>query len=208
MKSVLAILGLMLMLSCKNSNSDEVSSLPIKDSIPKSQSALDKIDVISMKSGYSKGKIKIYNSDGSIWKEFEYSDNFSDPMIMPYAQKAENSILIFRVTGSDNGMYSIVVNENSGVRKYMKPNDNFFNFQTWQQNILTAFSVGFDNKKNPLKENPSDTSKTTKFDTEQFYHPVSIEGDWLKVKDDNDNLNWIKWRDEKGSLIIEIYYDA
>jgi SH3-like domain-containing protein len=36
---------------------------------------------------------------------------------------------------------------------------------------------------------------------------MKIEGDWLLIQK-NDIQGWIKWRDEKGNLLIEIFYEA
>jgi hypothetical protein len=196
--------------SCKDDNKAKNDNFPKDFLQPQKiqEKQLPKIDVISMKSGYSEGKIIIYNSDGSKWKEFEFTDNFSDSSISPFAEKPENSLLVFRVVGEKDGMYAIKVNEKLDEIKYMKPNETFFEYQTWQQNILKAFSIEFNEAVNPLKLNPDSKSTTIPYDDEQFYHPVSIQGDWLKVKDGNNTIGWLRWRDEKGMLVIEIVYDA
>ena len=172
-----------------------------------SNATLDSINVVSLKEDYSKGAIQLYNHDGSIWKTFEVADNFSDNEIASYAVKPENRIMVFRVVGRKNNFYLIVVNEEKNIIKCIKPKSPYFNYETWQQHIVKAFSVDFLPKKNPLKEMPYTTAKTLPFDKEQFYHPKEIIGNWLKVKDDDNKEGWIKWRNEDGELSITIYYE-
>lgn len=169
---------------------------------------LDSINVVALKEDYSKGPIMFYNIDDTPWKTIEITDDFSDSAIAPYALKPEDRILVFRVIGRKNNAYSIVVNEERNIIKYLKPNIAYFNYETWQQHIIKAFSVDFSPRKNHLKAAPLDTARSLPFDKEQFYHPVEIRGDWLKVKDDNNNVGWIKWRNRKGELLIQIFYEA
>jgi len=178
------------------------------DTVQQSHQSIDSINVIALKEDYQKGLLQVYNEDGTIWKSFEITDNFSDDDIMPFAQKAENRVLVFRCIGRKNNYYAVVVNEDNSIIKYIKPNNPHFTYETWEQQILKVFSVDFDPKSNPLKVEPSTGAKSLLFDEEQFYHPSEIKGEWLKVKDDDDKEGWIKWRNAKGKLIINLYYDA
>ncbi len=209
-KALLLDLLLIAFISCQSAPNDKQRLSNGVDSIQRSsneQNIIKNIDVISLKDDYIKGSIHIYNEDGTVWKSFEFLDTFSDSEIAPFALKSDNKILIFRVVGVNKGHYSIVVNENKRLVKYFKPGNQYFLYETWQQSILKAFSVDFDSEKNPLKTEPTSKAIELPF-KDQFYYPVSIKGDWLEVKDEDDKISWIKWRDEKGSLLVGIYYDA
>ena len=169
---------------------------------------LDSIDIIALREDYDTGAIFLYNKDGTVWKKIEVEDNFSDSSISPFALKPEDRIMVFKVVKKTQDYYAILVNEEKNIIKYIKPNNSYFIYETWQQHILKAFSVEFSPKTNPLRIKQFDNSKPLLFDKEQFYHPVQINGDWLKVKDDNDKVGWVKWRNKKGEIIIQIYYEA
>jgi hypothetical protein len=193
------------LLSCKNNCQEKSKQSDTSQKIKIVK--LYSFDVVALKDDYTKGKIELLNADGTIWKQFQFSDHFSDNDIQPFALKPENSLMVFKVIGRQNGLYAITVNENKNTIKYIKPNLNAFNYETWQTHIVKAFSVEFDETKNPQKSEPSENAKSL-LNKSEFFHPVLIKGDWLKIKDDNGNESWIRWRDSFGNLLINFYYDA
>ena len=213
------------MLSCidkkskaETTNTKEKSALPIevvvaknekKDSI-QSQSVSKSYGFLILKDNKEKEiKVIIYNKDGTEWRSVTINDSFQvSPEFSPYYLKAENSDLIFRCIKEDNNYYSIVVNEEKNTVKYIKTSDIKFQYQTIEKHIISVFSVGFNPKSNPLHNDANDMSKKDDYDVNQFYYPVKIKGNWLMVRDDNDLNHWIKWKDSKGNLIIELFYDA
>jgi hypothetical protein len=199
---LLEFLALIFILGCQSDGSGKEN----KEAVIQSKK-LDSINVISLKDDYSKGLIRLYNQDASLWKSFKMDDNFSDDQINPMAMEGESNILVFRVVGRSDNFYSVIVNEDNGLIKLIEPNNKFFAYETWQDHIVNAFSVEFLPKTNPLRENPSENSRTLLFEEEQFYHPMEIKGDWLRVRDEQDKEGWIKWRNEKGELLVEIFYE-
>lgn len=156
----------------------------------------------------SKDLLTLYNSNHSKWKSFNFNDNFQDDEIDPYAMKPENTLLIFKYLGKENGFYKVIVDENKKLIKYIKESDSNFKYQTIKDHILTVFSVEFNEKENPLRLEPTDKSKTVFANQNSFYYPIKTNENWLMVEDDNNNFFWIKWCDEKGNLILNLYYDA
>lgn len=154
-------------------------------------------------------QLQFLNKDGSIWKTVVYDDYFSDSSIVPYAMKPENWLLIFRCLGQENGLYKVVVQEEKHTIKYISCKDSHFITETQQDNIINACCVGFDEKSNPMREKPSIQAKQVPVgpDTGALNETVKIEGDWLLIQRDTTQ-GWIKWRDENGKLLIEIFYDA
>lgn len=83
-------------------------------------------------------------------------------------------------------------------------------FQTWEEHFLSLFSVGFNEKKNPLRKEPSLDAEMLYYDQDEFYHPNQIKGEWLQIKygsESNWRYGWIKWKSE-NNLIIDLYYFA
>jgi hypothetical protein len=127
----------------------------------------------------------------------------------PLLFKSEDGILVFDCISENNDFYAVIVSKGNNIVKFIKKSDSNFLFQTWQQRILSMFSVDFDNKKNPLRESPSAVSKKLHYSHNDFYHPVKINGNWLKVKsNDTNRTGWIKWRNDQGKVLIGLYDEA
>ncbi|CAN5314745.1 hypothetical protein BH09BAC6_BH09BAC6_29800 [soil metagenome] len=155
------------------------------------------------------GILKLYNKNGSVWLSFKFTDNFKSPLLNPLLFKSEDGILVFDCISENNDFYAVIVSKGNNIVKFIKKSDSNFLFQTWQQRILSMFSVDFDNKKNPLRESPSAVSKKLHYSHNDFYHPVKINGNWLKVKsNDTNRTGWIKWRNDQGKVLIGLYDEA
>ncbi|WP_261510975.1 hypothetical protein [Chryseobacterium paludis] len=164
---------------------------------------------VVLKNTYDQKKLlTIYNLDKSKWKSFYFDDQFKFNDIDPYTIKPENTLLVFKCIGKENGFYKIVVNENKDIVKYIQESDSNFKFQTTEEHILSVFSVDFNEKQNPLRSTPDDKSQESPKNKNSFYYPIKINGDWLMVEDDNKEHFWIRWRNSEGKLILELYYDA
>ncbi|POR23463.1 hypothetical protein BWK57_01420, partial [Flavobacterium columnare] len=123
--------------------------------------------------------------------------------------ESENLDLVFSCLGKKEGFYEIILDEENGIKKLISVLDTNFKLETIQEHIVNSiFSVEFDSKTNPLHISPSEKSKTSKYDNNQFYYPVRIKDNWLMIKDDNNKNHWIKWRDNNGIILITWNYDA
>ncbi|EKT3967229.1 hypothetical protein NTJ12_002314 [Flavobacterium psychrophilum] len=179
-----------------------------KDSILKVKSK-DDYGLLVLKRDYSKeDTITIYNSNGSRWKSFKFDDFFSDNEINPYTMKAENNLLVFKCLKTEKKYFKIIVDEDKQNAKYIKQSDSNFKYETLAEHIISVPFVGFDNEKNPLYQEPDSKSKQLLFNINEDYHPVKTKGDWLMIEDSNNQDYWIKWRDNNGKLILELFYDA
>lgn len=160
--------------------------------------------------------IRLFDKTGSLWYKFSFfydEDNgrFNHPNeeFSPLSFHPDYFLLVLSVTNKLSDRYEVMVNEKTGKRKYLII-DAFLTFQTWEEHILDAFSVGFDVKTNSLRKDPLDGSDTLHFDRNEFYHPTQIKGEWLQVKwgsEGNWSYGWVKW-EENGRLIIELNYFA
>lgn len=165
---------------------------------------------INNKAQFSDGfDFKIYKEDMSLWKAVRFSPSLVSADVKPYMFNYDNYLLIFKCVGKTNDHFKIVVNESAHALKLISANEKNLIFHTWEQHILNdVFSVDFNLTQNPLREKPQGKSVSKPGDKNHIYHPTKIEGDWLKVKDDEDKEGWIKWRDEKGCLMVNLFYDA
>ncbi|QKJ31807.1 hypothetical protein HQ865_19225 [Mucilaginibacter mali] len=150
----------------------------------------------------------LYNIDKTLWKRIIFSaDSNSVPHVVPYALKCENFVMMFRCTAVGDGFYKVITDENKKTEKLISVREKFLVFEKWPQHILKhAFAVDFSTSYNPLRSDTTGGAKRLRFNNNQNFHPVEIKGYWLKVKDDNEKGGWVRWRNEKGELLVTVFY--
>lgn len=174
----------------------------------------------------SKDVVQIYNQNGSLWYEFSFDDDSdrkfdgSNQDFQPFAFHQDYFLLALKCVGVDANRYEVVVNESTGLRKYVRKNDQTFLFQTWEDHILHLTFVGFDQATNPLMNAPTLRGRRVrppKDITDVFFQPVEIKGNWVKVSWDLSEsgrtkvtapkirYGWIRWK-ENNTIIIERFY--
>ncbi|MBS1795884.1 MAG: hypothetical protein JSS81_18665 [Acidobacteria bacterium] len=162
--------------------------------------------------------VRFYNEDESLWYEFTffYDDSdgkfdYENENFLPFAFHPDYFSLALKCVGEDKNRYEVIVNEETGLKKFVKKNDPTLKFQTWEDHITKAFAVDFNRNENHLRETPQGKIKTGELPSEVTFHPVKMEGDWLKVswdvakQGDNAGSGWIKWK-ENQKLLIELSY--
>ncbi|RMG01717.1 MAG: hypothetical protein D6735_11390 [Acidobacteria bacterium] len=163
--------------------------------------------------------VRLYNEDGSIWYEFTYyyddSDGkfeYANENFLPFAFHPDYFILALRCVGEDENRYEVIVNEKTGLRKFVRKDDPTLKFVTWEEYVIKVFAVGFDRKENQLREMPNGTIMKVELPNEVVFHPLEIKDDWLKVCWDDSRkrkkcagTGWVKWRDE-NHLLIKLFY--
>lgn len=178
--------------------------------------------VIVLTDRYDKDDVvNLYNEDGSLWYKFTfYDDGSSKPAredFKPFSFHRDYFVLALKCVGARAGRFEVVVNEETGMKKYVRADDPVLQFQTWEEHIPQVFAVGFNQKDNPVLDGPGRRAKSINLPNGTIFHPVKVEGEWLKVrrggaeqtedKNLNDNVGWIKWKKD-GLLLIELFYFA
>lgn len=165
-------------------------------------------NVIGMVSSFNRDgeSFTIYREDLTVMKSFSFQSEID---ISPYAWHPDYFLLVFRCIEKDSNFFHIIVDEPTRKIGLIKVNDLNFMFQTLEEHILSVASVDFDAVQNPIKEYPDSQSKTKMYEKDEFFFPVEIQKEWLKIKwgtEDKWNYGWIKWRDKKKELIVELFY--
>ena len=176
------------------------------------------------KDGYGRNDfVRIYNEDGSLWYQFTYyyddSDGefeYANDSFEPFAFHQDYFLLALKCVGRANGRYEVIVNEETGLRKYVRGGDPALKFETWEEHLLTTFAINFNREENPLLNEPEGQLKSVSFTERVVFQPVEVRGDWLKIRwNANGNsenhrrveydYGWIRWKmDER--LLIEVFY--
>ena len=153
------------------------------------------IGILTTSDSYKFGDtINVYKSNGKLLTVLKKSEEYQ--------------VIALRCLGITGQYYQILLE--NGSKGLVFRHSKKLKFQTWEEHLLSLFSVEFDNQKNPLKGKPSSSSSVIYFDKDEFYHPNKIEGEWLQVEWGSENdwkYGWIKWK-YKGRLIIKFYYFA
>lgn len=163
--------------------------------------------------------IRIYDDDGSVWYKFTfyYDDSdgkfeYENKSFRPFAFHPDYFLLALRLTSEDKNHFEVIVNEDTGLKKFVLKKDQLLRFESWEDHILNAFAVDFDKRYNALRRTPDGEFDQTLFPENTTFHPIKINGQWLKVRiDPSDSENksaqfgWIKWK-ENNTLLIKLFY--
>jgi hypothetical protein len=184
---------------------------------PVTTSIKDSTGLIVLSDKYSKDDtIRIYNADGSLWYEFSfYYENqggkFNERSdFAPFAFHPDYFTLALRCVGEEKNRYEVVVNDESGLRKFVKKGDKVLRFQTWEYHVTEAFAVQFENKTNPIRVTPDGNQQDLNLPEDVTFHPVKINGEWLQVRWESEGSaksGWIKWKGNE-QLLVELFYFA
>jgi len=157
--------------------------------------------------------IRLYNHDGSLWHLFSYKYNDSDgkydfynPDFQPLGFHPDYYVLALSVTSINNKTYEVIVNESTGLRKYIKLKDNKLKFLTYQQYIFQQGFFLFDTAGNPVRDSINGQPIVISDAKERVARPKKFQGDWLMINFENrsskaSTIGWIRWRKAQTLLI-------
>jgi hypothetical protein len=167
--------------------------------------------------------IRVYNDDGSLWHEFSFYYDDSDGKFeyqkddfLPHSFHPDYLTLALKVTAEDSGRYEVIVNEETGLRKFTKKSEANLKFETWESHILRTFAIEFDLERNPIRRVPAGDLIQGDLPNGVRFRPVKIESDWLQVRWEapsesggnpkSSDSGWIKWKDADHLLIDWFYF--
>ena len=92
--------------------------------------------------------------------KFEYAnDNFK-----PFAFHPDYFLLVLKCVRRSENRFEVVVNEETGMKKYVNVDDPVIKFETWEAHILkNTFAIDFDRKENSVRKTPGAPVKNTDF---------------------------------------------
>lgn len=207
----LQLFFLVLLVSCNN-NPNKVTQHSIKVENEKQATVLPKVDNDDSK---VHGNEKVEGALGILTTsdDYQFGDTIrvyqpNGKLLTVLKNSEEYQVIALRCLALTSQYYQVLLED--GRKGLVSRQSKHIKFQTWEEHILSLFSVEFDNQKNPLMKEPDPNSGETNYDKDEFYHPNRIIHEWLQVKwgDENKwNYGWIKWKN-KGKLIIKFYYFA
>lgn len=201
----------------KKTTQDKVAAKPDKTFIENTKGLL----VLNSQRPDRKDFIRFYNDDGTLWYEFTfyYDDSdgkfeYENENFAPFAFHQDYFLLALRIAGEDKNRYEVIVNEETELKKFVRKDDPTLKFETWDEHVIKAFAVDFNQAENPLRESPDGKAKNVDLPKEVTFHPVEVKGEWLKVRWDGSQQpkkdagsGWVKWRDN-DHILVELFYFA
>lgn len=164
--------------------------------------------------------IRFYNEDGSLWYEFTFYYDDSDEKFeykndnfRAFSFHPDYSLISLRCVEEDKNRYEVVVNEEIGLKKYVKKNDENLKLESWENHILKTFSIDIKKAENKVFETPDGKELKPDFEQIDRFEAVEIKDDWLKVKWEIPNKKeefesgWVRWKKD-DIILIDWFYIA
>lgn len=109
---------------------------------------------------------------------------------------------MLRLEAESENWYEVIVNEETGLTKYIWKDDPVLGKDSWEGYILLAAFITLDKEKNPLRDTPNGELSKEELPKEQkYFMPEKIEDEWMKVGTGWSDYvekpigGWIRWRD-------------
>lgn len=164
-------------------------------------------------------QLRFLNKDGSLWYQFSFYGDVGIPSstradFKPFVFHPDYFLLVVKCVRRHVDRWEVLVNEATGLTKFVRVEDRSLKFETWGDHVLKVFAVDFDQAVNPVRTGPSNRRNSIQLADKMIYQPVQVRGYWLKIRaqsPENERLRsrirtgWIKWRDAKA-LLIELFY--
>ena len=200
--------------SCKNSSTDKKKSKKIFETRKevKEKENIRKVDKFYQQPAYFNPAIKLglgllKPKNDTIFFKQQVNETplketiYTPKKVIPIFFKPDYDIFYIVCTEKTGLGYKIL----SANGKELLANKTDFDFISWEKFLLKT--TGIENiswKQNPLRKESTVTSLEVPFNDKENFIVKEVKNNWIKVKNENNEEGWIKWK-EKEKLLIEIY---
>jgi len=134
-------------------------------------------------------------------------------LLNPKRHKLDYFLFDLAVKNRRNGWLEVWVDEQTNGTLWLRESKDV-QFEDWQQGMKQAFAIGrLNTETNPLHTKPNASAKLLKTTERDCFKFEQMQGEWIKVSQkahcDTDLKStasgWIRWRDENGCLLVEIF---
>ena len=130
------------------------------------------------------------------------------------AKNLDYDIFELAVKSRRNNWLEVVVDDQTDETLWLQEG-KIVRFKDWLQDMKEAFAIGrIKSTVNPLRAKPNATAKEVTFNGRDCFEVEDMKGDWIQVKMQEHNCSenpkqsvsgWLRWRDENGCLLVEIF---
>lgn len=197
---------LLTIISCKTDKSNSVQSTSVapKVTAKEIQNKIQQQDlefyneVENLGVGILKAKNNNFLTyDDSLLNNKNEEDTYNPKKVKPIFFKPDYNIFYLTCLKENETYYTM----NNGNKIYLNADD--FEFYTWESFFKNTTGIGnIDWTLNPALNEPNGTKLDLDIDSD--YIAKEIQGDWLKIDNEEKGIGWIKWRKD-NKLLIEVY---
>ena len=161
--------------------------------------------------------LRFYENTALLMYSFRAEGEKSYFELNPKRHKLDYSLFDLAVKSRRNGWLEdwleVVVGEGKNETLWLKES-NAVEFKDWLRVMKESFAVGRrDSKANPLRAEPNANAKEINFVGRDCFKVKDMKGDWILVELQNHCSeateqfvsSWLRWRDENGCLLVEIF---
>ncbi len=134
-------------------------------------------------------------------------------LLRPEVHKLDYYLFDLAVKRRNTGWLEIQVDDETKETLWLQESKTV-KFQDWLQKLKSSFAVGRRTKdSNPLRMQPDSKSEEVSFLGNDCFAVVEMRGDWIQVNIQNHCTDapkqsvsgWLRWRDDNGCLLVEIF---
>ena len=153
--------------------------------------------------------------DDTVLKMFSFraEGGKSYSLLRPEVHKLDYFLFDLAVKSWRKGWLEVVVDDQTNETLWVQES-KVVRFEDWLQNMKNSFAIGrLIPENNPVRVKPDATAKEINFSGRGCFKVEQMQGDWIRVVEqshcsDTPNQSvsgWLRWRDESGCLLVEIF---
>ena len=157
--------------------------------------------------------IRFYNDSAVNSLRFRAEGNKTYSLLRPEMHHLDYSIFELPVRSKRNGWLEVIVDQQKWITLWVEETQTV-RFVNWLSRMQQAFSVERKSPQtNPLRFRSTGDAKEVELKGRDCFKVTQMQGNWIRVvqqdyceQDSSSSASgWIKWRDERGCLLISIH---
>ena len=157
--------------------------------------------------------LRFYNDPSLKMYSFRTEGERPYSELNPERHKLDYFVFDLAVRSRRSGWLEVIVGEQNNETLWLREGKNV-RFQDWLKSMKGSFSVARrDAKIHQLHAKPDVTAEVLNFNGRDCFKVEDMQGDWIRVVLQNhcsdareqSVAGWLRWRDENGCLLVEIF---
>lgn len=157
--------------------------------------------------------LRFYDDTTLKMDSFRAEGEKSYALLDPKRHKLDYYLFDLAVRNKRGGWLEVIVDDQTNETLWLQES-KIVRFEDWLHSMKNSFAVGrITPKANPLHTKPDANAKEITFAGYDCFKVEEMKGDWVKVtlQDHCSDApkqsvsGWLRWRDENGCLLVEIF---
>ena len=157
--------------------------------------------------------VRFYHEPATNSLSFRVEGEGSYSLLRPRGHKLDYFIFDLPVRARRDGWLEVVADQESGKTLWVRE-DQTIRFADWLTKMRGAFAVArFEPGANPLRSEPSESASEVEMMGRDCFKVSEMRGDWIRVVQQVHcagvsgpaRSGWVRWRDNQGCLLMQIF---